>query len=67
MEKFLFKEKRVHELYAEHVHTTSECMLTMDVQSDLYAVAQIEMYEFNFVNKIFSSLFSKQMNYLFKT
>lgn len=67
MEKFLFKEKRVHKLYAEHVHTTSECMLTMDVQSDLYAVEQIEMYEFNFVNKIFSSLFSKQMNYLFKT
>lgn len=67
MEKFLFKEKRVHELYAKHVHTCSECMLTMDVQSDLYVVEQIEMYEFNFVNKIFSSLFSKQINYLFKT
>lgn len=67
MEKFLFQEKRVQQLYAEHVHTTSECMLTMDVQSDLYAVAQIELYEFNFVKKIFSSLFSKQINYLFKT
>lgn len=63
MEKFLFKEIRVHELYAVHVHTTCECMLTMDVQSDLYAVAQVELYEFKFVNKIFS----KQMNYLFKT
>lgn len=66
MEKFLFKEKRVYELYVEYVYIFSECMFIMDVQFDFYVVEQIEMYEFNFVNKIFSFFFSKQMNYLFK-